>query len=87
MGCIYASDICENSETPMSHTHLVFRQIKFSTLQLLQKREVNERLCIEEVGVDLEPCVPAHGPDVELIMEAARKNNYFLIQVHLASMN
>jgi len=32
-------------------------------------------------------CVHAHGPDVELIMEAARKNNYFLIQVHLASMN
>jgi hypothetical protein len=23
-------------------------------------------------------CVHAHGPDVELIMEAARKNNYFL---------
>ena len=22
-------------------------------------------------------CVHAHGPDVELIMEAARKNNYF----------
>jgi hypothetical protein len=71
----------------MSHTHLVLRQIKFSTLQLLQKREVNERLCIEEVGVDLEPCVHAHGPDVELIMEATRKNNYFLIQFHLASMN
>jgi hypothetical protein len=40
---------------------------------------VNERLCIEEVGVDLELCVHAHGPDVELIMEAARKNNYPLI--------
>ena len=38
---------------------------------------MNERLCIEEVGVDLELCVHAHGPDVELIMEAARKNNYF----------
>ena len=35
-------------------------------------------ICIEEVGVDLEPCVHAHGTDVELIMEAARKNNYFL---------
>src|SRR3989337_2383427 len=23
-------------------------------------------------------CVHAHGPDVELIVEAARKNNYFL---------
>ena len=25
----------------------------------------------------LNPCVHAHGPDVELIMEAAHKNNYF----------
>ena len=24
----------------------------------------------------LNPCVHAHGPDVELIVEAARKNNY-----------
>ena len=40
---------------------------------------MNERLCIEEVGVDLELCVHAHGPDVELIMEAARKNNYPLV--------
>ena len=34
---------------------------------------MNERLCIEEVGVDLELCVHAHGPDVELIMEASCK--------------
>ena len=34
---------------------------------------MNERLCIEEVGVDLEICVHAHGPDVELIMEASLK--------------
>jgi hypothetical protein len=86
MGCIHASVICENPETSMSHTHLVFCQI-ISTLQFLRTRGVNERLCIEEVGVDLELCVHAHGPGVELIMEAARKNNYFLIQVHLASMN
>ena len=32
-------------------------------------REVNERLCIGEVGVDLELCVHAHGHDVELIMK------------------
>ena len=58
----------------MSHTLLVFSQIKFfSTLQLHQTREVNERLCIEEVGIDLELCVHAHGHDVYLIMEAARK--------------
>ena len=48
---------------------------EFSTFQLHLKREVNEGLCIEEVGVNLELCVHAHGPDVELIMEAARKNN------------
>ena len=46
---------------------------KISTLQLLRRREVNERLCIKEVGVDLELCVHAHGPDVELIMEASCK--------------
>ena len=57
----------------MSHTLLVFCQIKFSTLQLHQTREVNEKLCIEEVGVDLELCVHAHGHDVDLIMEASRK--------------
>jgi homogentisate 1,2-dioxygenase len=48
---------------------------------------VNERLCIEEVGVDLELCVHAHGPDVEPIMKAARKNNSPLVQVHLVSVN
>ena len=36
---------------------------------------MNGRLCIEEVGVDLELCVHAHGPDVELIMEVSCKNN------------
>ena len=49
-----------NPEISMGHTLLVLRQIKLSTLQLHQKREVNERLCIEEVGVDLELCVYAH---------------------------
>ena len=34
-------------------------------------RVVNERLCIEEVGVDLEPCVHAHGHDVDLIIKAS----------------
>ena len=39
---------------------------------------MNERLCIGEVGVDLELCVHAHGHDVDLIMEASCNNNYFL---------
>ena len=34
---------------------------------------MNERLHIGEVGVDLELCVHAHGPYVELIMEASCK--------------
>ena len=49
---------------------------KISTLQLLRRREVNERLCIKEVGVDLELCVHAHGHDVDPIMEASWNNNY-----------
>ena len=36
-------------------------------------REVNERLCIGEVGVDLELCVHAHAHGVDLIMEASLK--------------
>ena len=48
-------------------------------LQLLQKREVNEKLCIGEVGVDLELCVHAHGQDVDTIMEASCYNNIPLV--------
>ena len=46
---------------------------KISALQLLRRREVNERLCIIEVGVDLELCVHAHGHDVDLIIKASLK--------------
>ena len=43
---------------------------------------MNGRLCIEEVGVDLKLSVHAHGPNVELIMEAScetfsQLDNYF----------
>ena len=71
--------ICVNSEDFTSRTHLVFRQVKLSTLMPLSKREVNGRLYIEEVGVDLELCVHAHRPDVELIMEASCYNNNPLV--------
>ena len=40
---------------------------------------MNERVCIGEVGVDLEPCVHAHGPDVELIVEASCSNDNPLV--------
>ena len=49
---------------------------KISTLQLHRTREVNERICIGEVGVDLELCVHAHGHDVDLIIKASLKLNY-----------
>ena len=38
---------------------------------------MNGRLYIEEVGVDLELCVHAHGHDVDPIIEASCNNNYF----------
>ena len=62
-----------NSKVFTSHTHLVFHQVKLSTLMPLSKREVNGRLYIEEVGVDLELCVHAHGHDVYLIIKASLK--------------
>ena len=56
------------------HTYLVLHQVKLSTSNVIIKiREAKGRLCIEEVGVDLELCVHAHGHDVNLIMEASRK--------------
>ena len=71
--------ICVNSEVFTSHTHLVFHQVKLSTTNVIfEIREVNGRLCIEEVGVDLELCVHAHGRDVYPIMKASCNNNYFL---------
>ena len=38
---------------------------------------MNERLCLEQVGVDLELCVHAHGHEVDPIMEASSNNTYF----------
>ena len=67
---------CVNSKVFTSHTLLVFLLDKISALQLHQTREVNERLCIGEVGVNLGLCVHAHGNDVDPIMEASRNNNY-----------
>ena len=81
------SFICVNSEVFTSRTHLVFHQVKLSTPMPLSKREVNGRLYIEEVGVDLELCVHAHGHDVDPIMETSCNNNYFLDKYHLVSVN
>ena len=65
---------CEPKSFHESYSSGVLPDI-ISKLQLHRKREVNGRLCIEEVGVDLGLCVHAHGPDVELIMEASCDNN------------
>ena len=69
--CLFLIYVCPKDFT--GHTHLVFHQVKLSTLIPLSKREVKVRLCIEEVGVDLELCVHAHGHGVYLIMEASLK--------------
>ena len=66
--------ICANPEDFTGHTYLVLHQVKLSTSNVIIKiRETNERLCIEEVGVDLELCVHAHGHDVDLIIKASLK--------------
>ena len=48
------------------------------TLKSFLSRAVNERLGIEEVGVDLELCVHAHGHDVDLIIKSSLKLNFSL---------
>ena len=62
-----------NPKVFTSHTILVFLPDNFLLYNFFEKREVNDRLGIEEVGVDLELCVHAHGNDVDLIMEASLK--------------
>ena len=50
--------ICENPKDFAGHTYLVLHQVKLSTTNVIFKiQEVNERLYVEQVGVDLEPCV------------------------------
>ena len=71
--------ICANPEDFTGHTYLVLHQVKLSTTNVLFKiREANESLCVEEVGVDLELCVHAHGHDVDLIIKASLKLNFSL---------
>ena len=71
--------ICVNPKDFTGHTYLVLYQVKLSTTNVIfEIREVNGRLCIEEVGVDLELCVRTHGRDVYPIMEASCNKKYFL---------
>ena len=62
-----------NPKVFTSHTILVFLLDNFLLYNFFEKQEVNDRLGIEEVGVDLELCVHDHGHDVDLIMEASLK--------------
>ena len=66
------SNPCEPKSFHESYYSGVLPDI-ISTLQLHRTREVNERICIGEVGVDLELCVHAHGHDVDLIIKASLK--------------
>ena len=73
MGWTYAFfNLCELESFHESYSSGILPD-KISKLQLHWAREVNERLCIEEVGVDLELCVHAHGHDVDLIIKASLK--------------
>jgi hypothetical protein len=63
-----------NPMTFTVHTPMVFHQVILHVHEIFN-RAVNERLYIGEVGASLELCVHAHRPNIELIMEAARKNN------------
>ena len=65
-----------NPKDYTGHIYLVLHQVKktlSTTNVIFEIREVNERLCIEEVGVDLELCVHAHGHDVDHIIKASLK--------------
>ena len=64
--------LCVNPKDFTGHNYLVLHQVKLSTTNVIfEIREVNGRLCIEEVGVDLELCVHAHGHDVDPTVEAS----------------
>jgi hypothetical protein len=66
--------ICVNPIIFAGHTPLVFHQVVLH-VHIIFNKAVNERLCIREVGVDLELCVHAHRHTVDLIMEASLKIN------------
>ena len=69
--------LCVKPKDFTGHNYLVLHQVKLSTTNVIfEKREVNGRLYIEEVGVDLELCVHVHRHDVNPTIEASCNNNY-----------
>ena len=88
MGCTYAAAICENPATPTSQTPLVLCQINFQHFHFIESEKRMKGYALEKWESTLNLCVHAHGPDVQLIMEAARKKKIIsLVQVHLESVN
>jgi hypothetical protein len=86
MGWTYAFlNSCELKSFHESYSSGVLPD-NLSKLQLYRRREVNERLCLEEVGVDLELCVHAHGPGVWLIMELLVTIIILFVWIDLVSM-
>ena len=70
--------ISVNPKDFAGHTYLVLHQVKLSTANVIIKiREANGRLCIEEVGVDLEPLCSCPWTRCRSIMEASYNNSYF----------
>ena len=67
-----------NPRVLTSLTLLVLRQINPRHNIFSEKRGVNERLCIEGVGVDLEPLCSCPWTRCRSYMEASCNKNYFL---------
>ena len=68
-----------NPRVLTSLTLLVLRQINLLHYNFFENEELMKGYALKKWESTLNPCVHAHGPDVELIMEAARKNDYPLL--------
>ena len=66
-----------NPRVLMSLTLLVLRQINLLYFNFFENKEWMKGYALKKWESTLNLCVHAHGPDVELIMEVAHKNNYF----------
>ena len=79
MGWTYAfPNPCE-LERDVIHALLVLHQLNLSHYKFFKNEEWTKDYALKKWESTLNLCVHAHGPDVELIMEAARKNNYPLL--------
>ena len=68
-----------NSKEDVSLTLLVLRQINLLHYNFFENEEWMKGYALKKWESTLNLCVHAHGPDVELIMEVAHKNNYPLL--------